>query len=319
VTKLGAGLAGLAMFAATASQDGPARDVIVSVVDRDGKPVTDLRSDEFKALVEGQDAPIVSVARSEMPVSMTVVIDMSSSTAFRPWALTAGPSKAVVDGILKEATAADSARLARVGGTVLFVSPALPLTPQPFMTRIRDALDCPSGGSPVWDAVGAAVHALTGDPHRRLVVLVTDGRATTTTMPVADASRYALRMQTAVSVIDVGRPETIKQWNGETAIIEPAKALRWLAGTTGGAYIPDNPALGRTTGPEPYTRVRRAIAARRDAYSVTLRLPGGAAGALSVAVTRPGTIVLAPASLDPPPVELSASLLSRVRDFEKCR
>ena len=142
--------------------------------------------------------PVVSVTRSDMPLSMTVVIDMSASSRFRrPDRFAEDRAESVVDGLLKDATAADTARLARVGGMDLFISPPLPLRTQPFTTRIHDTFDCPASSSPIWDAVAAAVHALTGDPHRRLVVLVTDGRATATTLSVADAAHYALRMQTA--------------------------------------------------------------------------------------------------------------------------
>lgn len=318
MTKLSACLAAAVLCFGVPAQEVQTRDVSVSVVDGDRKPITDLRPDEFRARVDDRHVPVDSVTRSDMPLSMAVVIDMSASSGFRASISNDARSVSVVDALLKQANAADTARLARVGGMDLFISPPLPLRAQPFTTRIHHTFDCPANASPIWDAVAAAVHALTADPHRHLVVLVTDGRATATTLSVVDASQYALRMQTAVSVIDVGRPETIKQWNGETAILEPAKALRWLASTTGGMYIPDNPTRGFGRA-EPYPRVRQAIEARRHAYSVTLRLPAGAAGALSVFVTRPETTVLAPSSLDAPPVELSASLLSRVRDFEKCK
>jgi hypothetical protein len=301
-----------------AAQEVPTRDVIVSVVGADGKPVPDLRLDEFQVFVDERRIPVVSVTRSDVPLSMAAVIDMSASSRFAQSTYAEERAESVVDGVLKDATAADTARLARVGGMDLFISPRLPLRTQPFTTRISDAYDCPNSSSPIWDAVAAAVHALTGDPHRRLVVLATDGRATATTLSVADAAHYALQMQTAVSVIDVGGSLTIPQWNGEAAVIEPGKALRWLAATTGGAYIPDGPALRTRAAVDSYPLVRRAIAVRRHAYSVTLRLPAGAAGALSMVVTRPETIVFAPSLLDPPPVELSESLLARVRDFEKC-
>ena len=317
MTKLTACLAGTVLCAAVAAQEVPTRDVIASVVGDDGKPVTDLRPEEFRAFLDGRDVPVVSVTRSDMPLSMTAVIDMSSSSRFAPGRFAEERAESVVDGVLKDATAADTVRLARVGGMDLFISPPLPLRTQPFTARISDAYDCPVSSSPIWDAVAAAVHALTGDPHRRLVVLATDGRATATTLSVTDAAHYALRMLTAVSVIDVGVTLTIPQSNGEAAVIDPAKTLRWLAATTGGAYVPD-PAHGWGSAVDPYPLVRRAVAARRHAYAVTLRLPAGAGGALSVVVTRPETIVLAPSLLDAPPVELSASLLSRVRDFEKC-
>ena len=122
-----------------------------------------------------------------------------------------------------------------------------------------------------------------------------------------------------MSVIDVGATRTIPQWNGETAVIEPSKALRWLAATTGGVYVPDNPHSDAVPTLDPYP-----LRPSRD-RGAAARLLGDVASAgrrgrsaLSVTVTRPETIVLAPSLLDAPPVELSASLLSRVRDFEKC-
>jgi hypothetical protein len=319
MTKPGACLAAALFCAVVAAQEVPTRDVIVSVVGADGKPVPDLRPDEFQVFVDDRRIPVVSVTRSDVPLSMAAVIDMSGSSRLAQSRFADERSESVVDGVLKDATAADTARLARVGGMDLFISPPLPLRTQPFTTRISEAHDCPVSSSPIWDAVAAAVHALTGDPHRRLVVLATDGRATATTLSVADAAHYALQMQTAVSVIDVGVSLTIPQWNGEVAVIEPAKALRWLAATTGGAYIPDGPALRVRAAVDSYPLVRRAIAARRHAYSVTLRLPAGAGNALSVIVTRPETTVLAPSLLDAPPVELSASLLARVGDWQKCK
>ncbi|MEZ5319424.1 MAG: hypothetical protein R2752_18635 [Vicinamibacterales bacterium] len=110
--------------------------------------------------------------------------------------------------------------------------------------------------TPLWDAVDASITALESAPPPRLVVLVTDGRATGNRLGLDEVARHAVSAGVSVHIV-LGLDQ-----DGDPAI-RPSSEARRLAESTGGLF--ESYAFVRTSpGREiegPAARVRQVMEA----------------------------------------------------------
>ena len=132
---------------------------------------------------------------------------------------------------------------------------AIEVTPEPLdgaaLAQAAAGLgagDAVGGPSPVWDALDRAASALDGSPHRRGIIVVTDGRSTANRIGFADILQRLERDRLPVFVVmlDLKRAE----------VPDPGVRMRELAKRTGGEVI-EVKRLGAGAG------IKRAIALLR--------------------------------------------------------
>ena len=207
-------------------------NVIATVLDPSGKPMSDLKRDSFEILEEGRPQKIdIFEAETQQPLDLALLVDTSLST-------------------LKELRFEQEAA-ARFIRQVL--RPVDRLAVFQFSDRVTQLTDFSSdvgnlesavrrletgSGTAMYDAVYLASQALERRPggRRRVMILVTDAGETTSTTTFEEARRAALHSEAMLYTILV-RPvksESGRNTGGEHALIT-------ITDVTGGAiYFPDS-------------------------------------------------------------------------------
>ena len=138
--------------------------------------------------------------------------------------------------------AGDRARIGNIVGRP-FLSSAFTSDQKALKDAVHTALSPPKadrfGPSPIWDAVDAAITALEKEPGRRVVFVVTDGRATGDRHGLLDVIGHANAANVTIDAIgDEGKDEMLQD---DKSIVRggPGRALAALSGDTGGVYQKD--------------------------------------------------------------------------------
>lgn len=205
-----------------------------------------LTRQDFVVSTGERDLPIEDCVLDDGPVSVVVMIDLTSS-AFRP-GLDLGRSIEVpiVDNFLFELRPVDRVRLASFGRRVEmsgeFTSDLLAAH-----QALRKVLSLPekdrSGPSPIWDALDTALSTLEFESGRRAVVLITDGKATASRKSLNEVAERATVLGIPVSVIVIAPGAlALEQSPNQTAIIQSSLALERLSAVTGGKALALTPA-----------------------------------------------------------------------------
>src|SRR5262245_9917459 len=162
--------------------------VYATVTDATGAFTRGLAREDFVLLDDGKPQNIVSFSEEAQAISVSVILDTSSSmTDARPKMLAA--ARAFLDQLRPD----DRAML----GSLVYAG-------RPFTSdkaRLRTAMDLvpPDPGSPVWAALDLATTALQPETQRRVIVIYTDGRNTNMDqfrMLRADESSVRNRLET---------------------------------------------------------------------------------------------------------------------------
>lgn len=146
--------------------------VFVTVIDRDGRIVTNLVQENFEVRDEGKPQPITQFDNSPQPVQLIVMLDVSGS----------------MEGnlpLLRAAGAQLFARLqkddvARVGsfGREVTISPTFTTNGRELAAAMPTFIE-PDAPTPLWRALDEAMSAFNREDDRRKVILVlTDGKDT---------------------------------------------------------------------------------------------------------------------------------------------
>ena len=145
------------------------------------------------------------------------------------------------------------------------------------------------GPSPIWDAVDAAVDALSGEPGVRVIVLLTDGHSTGNQVGLEEVGWRAAQVGVPIHVIAArDAPYDVPQAGGGVGRVDARAGLVWLADVTGGSFG----SMADRIDTEAETR--RVIDAVRRTYVLTLSSVGPVAvGDLKVGITRAGLTVRA--------------------------
>ena len=163
------GAAGAAQQATTFQSNAGAVPLYVTVQDRDGRLVPGLTQADFSIRDDGRPVAITQFSSEPQPITMVLLVDMSASMAHR-YRHARDAMLELVEALLPE----DRVRLGTFGTKILFT---------PFLTSDKEILRRllhyelhPGGSTPLWEALAKSMWSLDGEPGRRVVLTVTDGR-----------------------------------------------------------------------------------------------------------------------------------------------
>lgn len=204
--------------------------IIASVTDTLGRAVTDLQLQDFELLIDGQPRPISNISRFDTPVRMTLLFDNSSSlTAAREF-----EKKAAIRFFRRVLRSVDQAAIYSVS--------TVPLLEQPFtsdvptLVRTIKNFGKPRGATALFDSVVQAAKYLYPQQGRKVIVIVSDG---TDTISTIDFNRSLQLVQT--TNCQVYSVQTGHSNNANLRDLAAERRLEEYALQTGGAvYTPQS-------------------------------------------------------------------------------
>jgi VWFA-related protein len=135
----------------------------------DGRLVPDLVQSDFEVRDEGRPVSITVFSSDPQPITVVLLLDMSGSME-RHFLRVRESSKHFIDALQP----GDRARIGTFGIEVA-LSPWL-TGDKRILHRVLNEELWPGGGTPLWNAVYAGMKSLDGEPGRRVVLALTDGR-----------------------------------------------------------------------------------------------------------------------------------------------
>lgn len=145
--------------------------VHVTVTGEDGRLVTDLTRADFEVLDNGTPVAITSFSNHRQPITVALMLDTSASMIPRLPRMRSATTH-FIDALGPD----DRATIGSFGYEVA-VSPLL-TGDKAVLRRVLGEELWPGGGTPLWNAIDAAMSALAAEPGRRVVLLLTDGADT---------------------------------------------------------------------------------------------------------------------------------------------
>jgi hypothetical protein len=266
----------------------PLASIHVAVEDEDGRPVTDIRPDEFTLLLANVPVPIAQVSRGPHPLRLIVIVDVTTRPPVDVRTLREGIDQ--LGGALRDG---DEAQVWRVGGRITR-GPAFTREPGSRRTAAAFAVNPAnverSGPSPIWDAIVEASDALDGEDGRRAILIYTDGRATANRHGGADAAARALAAGVSVNVVMPAGEFRFMNLD-RIVTVHPDRMPQAIARDTGGAFVPLPPRL-RPAAEKPPPSFGEALAAivtgLQGEYVLRVARPEGEHRLVEVRVNRPG-------------------------------
>lgn len=139
--------------------------VFATVLAKDGSFVRGLTKDDFTVLDDGKPQEITSFSAEAQAISVSVILDTSSSMA------SALPRVFAAAGVFLNQLRADDRAMV---GSLIYQGPSFTAD----KARLRTSLDLlpPDPGSPVYAAIDRALTTLKPETNRRVIVIYTDGK-----------------------------------------------------------------------------------------------------------------------------------------------
>ncbi len=177
------------------AQDWSSAQTIVTVLDGDGRPVSGLTRESFRAQVNGSDASVTSVSRgvdSNVPIAVVLALDVSGAMQGPPL----DQAKLALHGFLEGLSPNDTVAVVTFGDSVTVVQP---LTQD--RTSAGAAIDAlvAGGGSALYEGTtkGVLQAAASANTGRRAIVLLSAS---------ADGGTAGSRQQSLVAAQGLGVP-----------------------------------------------------------------------------------------------------------------
>jgi len=183
-------------------RSGVARVAVTAVAEtRDGRPVTDLRPDEFQLIDGGEARPIADVEADDTPVQLALLVDASGSMSV---AARRDAARSVARHVLAWLEPGDRAGLYTFDSSLVEVQP-IEAASEGLLTEF-DQMQ-PYGKTSLFDAIadtGARVAVVGG--ARRAVVALTDGVDNASRLSAGEVSALASAIDVPVYVVLVVSP-----------------------------------------------------------------------------------------------------------------
>jgi Ca-activated chloride channel homolog len=207
----------------------------VTVTDGSGRFVSDLVADDFEIFEEGRTQPISFFSPALAPLSVSLLIDTSSSMDDRmPWA-----QQAAADFVTR-------LRPSDVAEVVSFdsrVEVMQQFTSEKALLEAAIRRTKAGGSTALYNAVYIALKQLSrtrpnvvDDIRRQVIVLLSDGEDTSSLVTYEEMVDFAKRSQTVIYTIGLGFDETVNKKSNSEYL------LRQLAVETGGRlFMPKRP------------------------------------------------------------------------------
>ena len=204
--------------------------VPATVLDAHGVAITNLKLEDFELTVDGQTKPISEITRTESPVRLAMLFDNSGSLDFaRDF-----EKRAAVRFFHYVLRPVDQAAIYSVSTNIVL---AQPMTGD--VTRLQQTIESflkPEGATSLYDAIFDALAYLKPFQGRRVIVIVSDGRDTTS-RDEHDFEGTLKRLQSdecQVYVVQTGVYD-----NANVRDLAAERRMQEFAAQTGGAaYIP---------------------------------------------------------------------------------
>ena len=203
--------------------------VYATITDASGRLVTDLRQSDFTVYDNGKPQPVTLFANEPLPITMAVMLDTSGSMA---------PNVVLVRNatmtLVSYLQPTDRVRLGTFGGRIV-LSPTFTNDGNALARFVWEGLR-PGGGTPLWDAVDAAMDTLVQHEGRRVVLVFSDGKDSQSRLKLKDVLRRAQQQEFMVYAIGCwgakggGRNPLARDFE------KPDEGLRKIAEETGGIY-----------------------------------------------------------------------------------
>ena len=143
--------------------------VYATVNEADGRLVTNLSKEDFTILDNGTPREISLFSNDTQPITVVVMLDTSGSM-FSRFIRVRTSTLSFVDALSPQ----DRAQIGTFGEEIA-ISPHLTGDKEILRRVLRSEL-WPMGGTPIWNALDAAMSALTSESGRRVVLALTDGQ-----------------------------------------------------------------------------------------------------------------------------------------------
>jgi Ca-activated chloride channel family protein len=144
--------------------------VYATVQEQDGRLVTNLTQDNFTVLDDGKPAAIATFSSADQPITVALLLDMSGSMMTN-FLRVRESTLHFIDALLP----GDRVRIGSFGSEI-FLSPIL-TGDKAVLARIAREELWPGGGTPLWQAMCAAMDSLQKEEGRRVILTLTDGDA----------------------------------------------------------------------------------------------------------------------------------------------
>lgn len=211
--------------------------VPASVVDAQGRAVTDLKLEDFELRVDGQPKPISDLNRSEVPVTLALLFDNSQSlTSAREF-----EKQAAIRFFRSVIRPIDRAAIYSVATDVNLVQPLT--NSVPALVRTVEHFGKPEGATKLLDAIADAATYLRPYPGRKVIVIVSDGEDTLSDLDFDTTLRRVLAADCQVYAVQTKQIEyamlTGEAGNANIRALAAERRLQDLTAHTGGAvYTP---------------------------------------------------------------------------------
>ena len=211
----------------------------VSVLDAQGRAITDLKLTDFELAIDGQRAEISEISRSETPVRLALLFDNSSSvTTAREF-----EKKAAVRFFKRVIRPEkDLAALYSVSTGTRLEQPLTKNVSQ--LVQAIESFPQPAGATALLDAIIKAAQYLQASDGRRVIVIVSDGEDTISDATFEETVRVVQANNCQIYVVKTKDFENFKQTgqrggNANIRVLAAERRMQELALQTGGAvYSP---------------------------------------------------------------------------------
>ncbi len=203
--------------------------VYATVIDAGGRLVTNLTRDSFTVYDNGKPQPVTLFANDPLPITMAVMLDTSGSMQ-QNVGLVRNATMALVSYLAPD----DRVRLGTFGGRIV-LSPAFTNSGEDLARFVWERMR-PGGGTPLWDAVDAAMDTLADRDGRRVVLVFSDGKDSQSRLKLKDATRRAEQEGFMVYAIGCWGSPNGGRFPAAGKLEKPDEGLRKIADQTGGGY-----------------------------------------------------------------------------------
>ena len=252
--------------------------VYVTVTDREGRSVRDLRSDEVSVRVSGKPVALTELSQPRHPVSAVVILDTSASMKVN--------APAMFDFAAEFLSRLEPQDRAKVGGfnDHMHLSSGFSSSTDELVAQLKVL---PRGQTtPFFDALIAGADALKDERGQRIILVLTDGEDSASKASFA-AALNSLHAH-GVTVYGVG-VESVWIRGANVMRTRPHRDLKRIVEESGGGYIE------LTKRVDVKTAIDEIFEALRGHYLMTLAspIPDGKMHTLEVTTTRAGVTLRA--------------------------
>jgi VWFA-related protein len=200
----------------------------VTVLDSRGFAVTNLKLDDFELRVDGLPKPISELSRTETPVRMVMLFDNSGSlSAAREF-----EKRAAMHFFASVMRPMDQAAIYSVSTDVILEQPLT--SDVNMLERTIESFGRPEGSTALFDAIVEGSAYLKPYRGRRIIVIVSDGKETTSRLDFETTLQRIVSDDCQIYVVQTGLYE-----NANVRDLTAERRMEEFSAQTGGAvYIP---------------------------------------------------------------------------------